>query len=397
MTLPRLGLIMILRDEEQNLERSLAPVTGLFDETVVVDTGSRDQTPRIARSLGARVVDWTWSDDFAAARNRSIQEATAGYLFWLDGDNQIQPRGVDRLREAVEEAREPFIGWCTEVLEPGGERLLQKRLFPRRADIFFRGRIHEQLNHPRDLAYRHLDVRISHWGYADPNLARAKGERNLALLKESLASGPEEFFLLYQAGRTLLGLRRVDEAEAFLARAVGSGQGSRENPELLSHAWVLFAQAAERAGRPDLAEARLIQGLSVKLGPSGQGLVRFHLGRLAAGRLDWPRAVQELNRSRSLGLDFLSLDLRLERLVLNRSILLARGLEALGRLEEAVACLAEAVEAEPEPDNPLPYRELARMLIQAGRNQEAGRVAARLLARWPGDLVGLKLQDRLGN
>src|SRR5438477_243699 len=45
-------------------------------ELVVVDTGSTDDTVKIARRLGARIAHFTWVDDFAAARNRSLEEAT---------------------------------------------------------------------------------------------------------------------------------------------------------------------------------------------------------------------------------------------------------------------------------------------------------------------------------
>jgi glycosyltransferase involved in cell wall biosynthesis len=47
-----LGLIMILKDEEQNLERSLGPLASLFDEVVAVDTGSSDATVEICTRLG---------------------------------------------------------------------------------------------------------------------------------------------------------------------------------------------------------------------------------------------------------------------------------------------------------------------------------------------------------
>ncbi len=60
---------MIVRDEQENLPRCLGSVAGLFDEIVVVDTGSRDRTREIAREFGARVFDFVWVDDFAAARN----------------------------------------------------------------------------------------------------------------------------------------------------------------------------------------------------------------------------------------------------------------------------------------------------------------------------------------
>ena len=48
---------MIVRDEEANISHCLESVRGLFDEIVVVDTGSKDRTIEIARSFGARVFD----------------------------------------------------------------------------------------------------------------------------------------------------------------------------------------------------------------------------------------------------------------------------------------------------------------------------------------------------
>ena len=58
---------MIVRDEEANLPHCLSSVSGLFDEIVVVDTGSTDRTREIAREFGARVFDFVCVNDFAAA------------------------------------------------------------------------------------------------------------------------------------------------------------------------------------------------------------------------------------------------------------------------------------------------------------------------------------------
>ena len=65
-------LTMIVRDEETNISKCLSSVAGLFDEIVVVDTGSKDRTRQIAREFGARVFDFVWVDDFAAARNAAL-------------------------------------------------------------------------------------------------------------------------------------------------------------------------------------------------------------------------------------------------------------------------------------------------------------------------------------
>ncbi|HEY9844380.1 MAG: glycosyltransferase [Candidatus Sericytochromatia bacterium] len=40
-----------------------------------MDTGSRDETPAIAAGFGARVLHHPWNDDFAEARNFSLDQA----------------------------------------------------------------------------------------------------------------------------------------------------------------------------------------------------------------------------------------------------------------------------------------------------------------------------------
>ena len=70
---PRVSLTMIVRDEEANLPDCLAGLRELFDEIVVVDTGSLDRTREAAAAHGARVVEFPWVDDFAAARNEGLR------------------------------------------------------------------------------------------------------------------------------------------------------------------------------------------------------------------------------------------------------------------------------------------------------------------------------------
>ena len=83
---------MIVKNEQQNLPACLASVEGIFDEIVIVDTGSTDRTKQIAREFGARVFDFAWIDDFAAARNKVLAHATGDYAFWLDADDFVEPQ-----------------------------------------------------------------------------------------------------------------------------------------------------------------------------------------------------------------------------------------------------------------------------------------------------------------
>ena len=86
---PRVSLTMIVKNEEANLPSCLASVADLVDEIVIVDTGSTDRTKEVATSWGARVFDFAWIDDFAAARNEALRHARGDFVFWLDADDRI--------------------------------------------------------------------------------------------------------------------------------------------------------------------------------------------------------------------------------------------------------------------------------------------------------------------
>src|SRR5262245_11843004 len=95
---PRVSLCMIVKDEAAHLPACLATVADLVDEVVVVDTGSADATRQLARAWGARVHDFPWCDDFAAARNESLRHATGEWIFWLDADDRVDEANRARLR-----------------------------------------------------------------------------------------------------------------------------------------------------------------------------------------------------------------------------------------------------------------------------------------------------------
>ena len=92
------SLTMIVKDEEKNLSTCLGSVRGVFDEIVVVDTGSTDRTIEIARSFGAKVFEFAWVDSFAAARNEALSHATGDYTFWLDADDVVEPVEREKLQ-----------------------------------------------------------------------------------------------------------------------------------------------------------------------------------------------------------------------------------------------------------------------------------------------------------
>jgi glycosyltransferase involved in cell wall biosynthesis len=201
-----LGLAMIIKNEAQNLEKSLLPLAGLFEEIIVVDTGSTDDSTLLAKKAGATVLNFTWQDNFSQARNFGLEKATTDYILWLDGDNSISSQDILALRKVMEGQKEnsPFILEVLEKVIPQGDRLWQKRVFPNSKEVRFVGHIHEQLDHPKTWPVIKTNLEIKHWGYSQARLATQKGERNLKLLLKDPQTMAGDFYYLYQTGRTLL-------------------------------------------------------------------------------------------------------------------------------------------------------------------------------------------------
>ncbi len=92
---------MIVRDAERSLAEALQSARPFVDEMVVVDTGSVDATRAIARQTGARLYEFSWCDDFSAARNESLDKATSDWIFWMDADDTLPAESGRELRRLM--------------------------------------------------------------------------------------------------------------------------------------------------------------------------------------------------------------------------------------------------------------------------------------------------------
>lgn len=226
---PKISLCMIVRDESKNLRACLEPVADLFDEMIVVDTGSTDDTRQIAAQLGARVVDFPWCDDFSAARNCSLDHATGDYIFWLDADDRIDATNHDLLRElfdSLDGSPKVFIirTICAFWHAAEGTRLIDHaRLFPRIPESRYVYRVHEQILpdlQARRCELHHTDIVIRHIGYEDQATHHRKALRDLRLLKMDYASYPEDPVVSFQLGQTYLRLGDANDALVYLLRSL---------------------------------------------------------------------------------------------------------------------------------------------------------------------------------
>jgi len=86
-----ISVCLIVKNEEAVLERGLRSLEGIYDELIIVDTGSTDRTKEIAAGFTDKIYDYVWQDDFAAARNYLFSKAGMEYIYVADADEVLAP------------------------------------------------------------------------------------------------------------------------------------------------------------------------------------------------------------------------------------------------------------------------------------------------------------------
>jgi GT2 family glycosyltransferase/tetratricopeptide (TPR) repeat protein len=430
------SLCMIVKNEAENLPHSLGSAADLFDDIVVVDTGSTDRTKEVATQLGARVFDFAWCDSFSAARNESIRHATGEYIFWLDGDDHLDEANRQKLRVLLEGLTEENVAYSMKCLclpdarSHASTQVDHMRLFRNHPQIRWQYRVHEQIL-PAIRAsggeVRFADVIIHHSGYIDNALRQKKLERDLRLLRLEEAEHPADPFTLFNLGAITQELGRHVEAIPLLRQSLARSQPSdsivrklyallstchralNQRPEALQACTegrqhypddieLLFQEGILRREEGDLERAaacfeRLLSvqppphfasidaGLQGYKGRHNLGLVYQLQGRLAEAEAQWQAALAE-------PLGFLPSLLELAALYLSQS----RWLE----FDQMLALLAADPEAALETEVLRARWHLARKEFGQARGILKATIAQHPRALWPHVILShVRLQEGL--
>ena len=86
MTKLPISVCIIAKNEQKYIENCLKALRRYSWEIIVVDTGSTDDTRQIATRYADKVYDFTWIDDFSAARNFAAAQASNNWILVLDCD-----------------------------------------------------------------------------------------------------------------------------------------------------------------------------------------------------------------------------------------------------------------------------------------------------------------------
>ncbi|ABO49938.1 glycosyl transferase, family 2 [Desulforamulus reducens MI-1] len=268
----RISLCMIVKNEEGNIRRCLASVTGVVNEIIVVDTGSTDNTCKIAREMGARIYSFEWNNNFSDARNFSLAKATGDWILFLDADEELAGESREVLVKYV--ADEQVEGYFIKIINYLGKEGwtetcpdLVFRLFKNRSQYRFRGAIHEQiadviLEKNKQATYRIAeDIIIIHYGYLDSQIdQKDKKNRNLHIIQKEMVENPGNYLLKYHYGVELYRAERYGEAAEVLIQAANNTDSSTIYfPKLLRY----IVLAYHSGGQPAKALDVIRQGLQL--------------------------------------------------------------------------------------------------------------------------------------
>ena len=367
---PTLGLLMIVKNERENLERMLPQLAPCFDEIVIVDTGSTDNTRVIAEKAGARVFDFAWIDDFSAARNFGLSKAGADYLLWLDADDRLDPRAVAHLRENLSDARKAFLLRVASGAGGSGE-FLQLRVFPNIEGIEWEGRVHEQIFPSLErngLSSQTLPgIVITHTGYEDQGEIREKSRRNAALLEKDRAIRPDDPYVLQHLAQAYGVLGEIDRA-VEASEALINANDPATPPEFISHTMNRLVQYG--LIRNDLDAATMWADRLLEAEPDNR-LVRYFLGEIGYRRGQAGAAIERFEQFLSADTVIGCVPVPWKQLESNAHNFLGLLFEQTGRRDRARSQFRLAIEGQSRIEA---HKNLARILLEDGSPAEAATV-----------------------
>ncbi|MBC2227165.1 tetratricopeptide repeat-containing glycosyltransferase family 2 protein [Listeria seeligeri] len=227
---PLISICMIVKNEAHILRQSLASFRKFTEEIIIVDTGSTDETKKIAKEFTDFVYDFEWTGNFSDARNFAATKATGKWIMAIDADECLEEESYLKFKKQLKLQNESI--YMAQIISFTGEKGRvtttnhMPRIYKNDGTICFRGVIHEQLEavDKHSIEAGIADVKIYHYGYMSEIVEKqGKSNRNLRLLEKEVKNNKDSGFVHFNIGQEMNRLGKNKEAlkefsEAFRLR-----------------------------------------------------------------------------------------------------------------------------------------------------------------------------------
>jgi len=192
-----ISMLVSGRDEMKKSLDSLLYFKKTFPtEIILVDTGCNPEQRTLAEKYADKMIDFTWCNDFAAARNAGLREARGEWFMYLDDDEWFEnPQEIIRFFTSDEHCHYNCASYVVRnyynLTGTIYDDSYPTRMVRLEKETRFIGKIHEYLN-PFVGPKKNFSDYVHHYGYAYKNGSdrKKKADRNFRLLHEMVESSP---------------------------------------------------------------------------------------------------------------------------------------------------------------------------------------------------------------
>jgi glycosyltransferase involved in cell wall biosynthesis len=309
-----ISVCMIVKNEERFLENCLNSIKNLADEIIIVDTGSTDNTKRIAEKFTDKIFDFKWTSDFSEARNFSLSKASGDWILVIDADESINQKDIEKIKKILEEPeanayhliwrdytnKTGVLGWKSSHNDEYPEsktaagfsehRVL--RLFENKKEYFFEGKIHETVQNSIEKTGGKIflsDIVIHHQG----NLRKEheileKKEKYSEMLKERLGENEKEkFFVLFEIARELAIKQDFTKAKEYLQQSIELN--SEFSPTLVMLGAIFILEKKFNEAEKLLKKAVVIDSMNAD--------IHANLGVIYSEKQEYSKAIRKFERA----------------------------------------------------------------------------------------------------
>lgn len=97
----KLSVIVLTKNEATVIKDCLASIKDLADEIILVDSGSTDDTVKIAKEFGAKII--AAGGDYANLRNTGLETGGGEWIFYIDADERLTPELTQEIKATISE------------------------------------------------------------------------------------------------------------------------------------------------------------------------------------------------------------------------------------------------------------------------------------------------------
>lgn len=298
-----LSLCMIVKNEEAALPKCLSSVKNVVDEAIVLDTGSSDRTPHIAKQFGAKVHHFQWCNDFSAARNAALKYVTGDWILVLDADETLTPNIVPQIGAVMQSEEYLLMNLIRkEVGAAQSPYSLVSRLFRNHPDIRFERPYHALV----DDSVAAILTKEPHWqiGYLQGVAILHKGYQKIAIAQNNkyakaqaamegfFVTHPHDPYVCSKLGALYVETGKITQGLELLKRGVAACE---ENYEILYELHYHLGIAHSHLQNPQQAISHYQAAIKLPIYPILKLGAYNNLGNLlkAAGDLNGAKTAYE--------------------------------------------------------------------------------------------------------